>query len=130
MVEIEGTINGKPVSILIDPGASMSYISPIVVEKWKLPLQKFENSWLVQLATGNKRKVANFINHCEVIMNDLQSYASLNVLPLGSYDFLIGMDWLEKHKVILNFLEKKFTCSNEKEETVIVKGIPRQVSVR
>ena len=40
------------------------------------------------------------------------------------------MDWLEKHKVILNCFEKPFTYLNEKEETVIVKGIPRQVSVR
>jgi len=44
MVEIEGMINGKPVSILIDPGASLSYISPGIVEKCKLTLQKFENS--------------------------------------------------------------------------------------
>jgi len=40
------------------------------------------------------------------------------------------MDWLEKHKVILNCFEKTFTCLNEKEETVVVKGIPREVSVR
>jgi len=44
MVEIEGTINGKPVAILIDPCASLSYISPEVVERCKLYFQKFENS--------------------------------------------------------------------------------------
>ena len=48
MVEIEGTLNGTPVSILIDPRASLSYISPIIVEKNKLSLQKFDNPWLVQ----------------------------------------------------------------------------------
>ena len=26
--------------------------------------------------------------------------------PLGSYDMIIGMDWLEKYKVVLNYLEK------------------------
>jgi len=40
------------------------------------------------------------------------------------------MDWLEKHKVILNCFEETFTRLNEKEETVTVKDIPRQVSVR
>ena len=70
MVEIEGTINGKRVSILIHPCASLSYISPRVVEKCKLSLQKFENSWLVQLATGMKRKVVDFIENCELFMND------------------------------------------------------------
>ena len=31
MVEIEGMINSQPISILIDPGASLSYISPRIV---------------------------------------------------------------------------------------------------
>ena len=84
----------------------------------------------MQLATDTKRKVVNFVNNCEVFMNDFQTHASLNVLPLVSYDVVIGMEWLEKHKVILNFFGKTFTCLNEKGETVIVKGIPRQVSVR
>ena len=47
MVEVEGTINQTPIAILIDPGASLSYISPKMVEKCKLPVEKFENSWLV-----------------------------------------------------------------------------------
>ena len=53
MVEVEGMINQTPVTILIDPGASLSYIAPKMVEKCKLPVEKFENSWLVQLAIGN-----------------------------------------------------------------------------
>ena len=56
MVEVEGMINHTPVTILIDPGASLSYIAPQIVEKCKLFVDKFENSWLVQLATGAKKK--------------------------------------------------------------------------
>ena len=55
MVEVEGMLNHKPISILIEPGASLSYISPRLVEKSKLPVEKFVKSWLVQLATGAKR---------------------------------------------------------------------------
>jgi len=36
MVEVEGTLKQTPISILIDLGASMSYISPGIVEKCKL----------------------------------------------------------------------------------------------
>ena len=57
MVEIECMINQNPIAILIDPGASLSYISPKMVEKCKFPVENFENSWLVQLATRAKRKV-------------------------------------------------------------------------
>ena len=83
MVEVEGTINQTPIAILIDPGASLSYISPKMVENCKLPVQKFENFWLVQLATGAKRKVTCFIKKCAVVMDQFETAVKLNVLPLG-----------------------------------------------
>ena len=57
MVEVEGMINQTPVTILIDPGASLNYIAPQIVEKYRLSVDKFENSCLFQLAMGAKRKV-------------------------------------------------------------------------
>ena len=100
MVEVEGMINQTPVTILIDPGASLNYIAPKMVEKCKLPIEKFENSWLVQLTTGAKRKVTYFVKECAVVMDQFETVVKINVLPLGSYDLLIGMDWLEHHRVI------------------------------
>ena len=47
MVEVEGMLNHKPISILIDPRDSLSYVSPSLVEKSKLPVDKFAKSWLV-----------------------------------------------------------------------------------
>ena len=47
MVEVQGMIQNQYVFILIDPGASLSYVSPSMVEKCNLSLKKFENSWLV-----------------------------------------------------------------------------------
>ena len=41
-------------------------------------------------------------------MDGLVTYAYLNVLPLGSYDVLIGMDWLETHRVKLDCYNKYF----------------------
>src|SRR5713226_9506209 len=93
MVEVEGMVNQTPVAILIDPRASLSYIAPQIVEKCKLSVEKFENSWLVQLATGAKRKVTCFVKECAIVMDDFKTIVKLNVLPLGSYDILIGMDW-------------------------------------
>ena len=104
MVEIEGMIKSQPISILIDPGASLSYISPIIVELCKLVIEKFDKPRLVQLATDTKCKVTNFVKNYELLMNDFITRDDLNILPLGSYDMLIEMYSLEKHKVILNFI--------------------------
>jgi len=130
MVEVEGMIKDKPISILIDPGASLSYVSPSIAEICSLQQEKFRKPWMVQLATGMKRKVFNYVKDCEVIMSGFKTPIELNVLPLGSYDVLIGMDWLENHRVVLNYFEKTFTCLNEEGNTILVKGIPRKTSVR
>ena len=45
MVKVEGKLNQTPISILIDPRSSLSYISPHLVEKWKLLIERFAKSW-------------------------------------------------------------------------------------
>ena len=131
MVEVQGMIQNLSVSILIDSGASLSYISPSIAEKCNLSLKKFEKSWLVQLATRTKRKAAlNYVKSCNLLMRQFETQVKLNVLPLGSYDVVIGTDWLEKQQVILNCFQKKFTCLNNEGERITVTGIPRKISVR
>ena len=53
-----------------------------------------------------------------------------NVLPLVSYDILIGMDWLEAHKVKLDCYNKTFECMDEEGNPKVVRGIPKVISVR
>eukprot|EP00253_Pinus_taeda_P028842 PITA_28842 len=130
MVEFEGNISNLTVSILIDPGATLSYVSPKVVERCKLQSTKFKNPWLVQLATGAKRRVGAKIKDCSFTIAGQPVMADLNVLPLGSYDILIGMDWLEKHWSLVDCKTKiiyfKDSLGNKKE----MQGIKRHTQVR
>ena len=118
MVEVQGMIQNQYVFILIDPDASLSYVSHSIVEKCCLSLKKFEKSLLVQLTTGTKMKVVNYVENCNLLMSQFETQVKLNVLPLGSYDVLIGMDLLERHQVILNRFQKIFTCFNDKGERI------------
>jgi hypothetical protein len=47
VVEIEVKINNTRISILIDPGATLGYITPGIVESNKLKKLKHAKSWLV-----------------------------------------------------------------------------------
>ena len=91
---------------------------------------KHNKSWLVHLATRTKRNVNEVLDKCPLVMNGLITCVDLNVLPLGSYDVLIGMDWLEAHRVKLDCYNKTFECMDEEGNPVIVKGIPKVISVR
>ena len=102
-------------------------ITPRVVEICAFKKVKHRKSWLVQLATGTKRKVSEVVEKCPLFMDGLVTSVDLNVLPLGSYDVLIGMDWLEAHKVKLDSYNKTFECMDEEENLVVVRGIPKVI---
>jgi hypothetical protein len=110
MIEVEGNINNQTIAILIDSGAIYSYIDPKMVEILHLPRSKHGKSWLVQLATRAKRKINEMVKSCPMDMNGLSTRTDLNILPLSSYDYLIGMDWLEQHYAIIDFFNKEFNC--------------------
>jgi hypothetical protein len=54
---------------------------------------------------------------------------NLNILPLGSYDLLINMDWLDSHKTNLDCYSKTLDCENEEGRRVTLQGIQNIVSV-
>ena len=64
------------------------------------------------------------------MMNDFLTQVNVNLFPLGSYDLLIRMDWLDEHKVMLNCFDKTFTCIDNNGNNIQVKGIPRTVTNR
>jgi hypothetical protein len=88
------------------------------------------NPGLVQLAIGTKRKVTKFVSDCELGISGQNTKLNINVLPLGSYDIIIDMDWLERHKVILNCYKKYFVYKDENNTTRTIQGIIKPVSLR
>jgi hypothetical protein len=113
MIEVKGKIDNYPIAILIDFGDTHSYIKSNNVEIFHFQRSKHNKSWLVQLATGAKRKINELVKDCLIDMNGLNTKVDANIIPLGSYDSLIDMDWLEKHHVFLHCYNKTITCIDE-----------------
>ena len=80
-----------------------------MMDNYQLTKVRHAKTWSFQLATGEKRKVTDFIANCEVKFQYHVTRINLNILPLGSYDMIIGMGWLESYLVILIFFYKTFT---------------------
>ena len=122
MVEIEGKVSNTSISILIDLDACWSYVSPKTIDVCKLNKVKHDKITLVQLATGTKRKVSKIVKDCEVNLNGFPTRINLNILPIGSYDILIGMGWLEKHHVMLDCLHKSILFIDNQGNQVKIKA--------
>ena len=92
---------------------------------------KHRRSWLVQLATRTKEKVSEVVRECPLVMNGQVTYKDMNVLPPGSYDNLIGIDWLEAHREKgLIVTTRPFACLDEEGNLRFVKGILKVISSR
>jgi hypothetical protein len=79
---------------------------------------------------GAKRNINEMVKAFPMSMNGLNTSVDLNIIPLGSYDCLIGMDWLDQHHAILDCYNKSFTCLDEEGSLRMVQGIPRAITVR
>jgi hypothetical protein len=99
---VEDKINDQPITILIDSRASYSYLDPKMVERFQFPRRNLGKHWLGKLATGEKMKINEMVRECPMEMNRLHTKFDLNIIPLGSYDCLIGMDWLDQHHVVID----------------------------
>ena len=130
MIDVEGKINNHPIAFLIDSRASHNYLDPKMVERFQFLRNKLGKHWMVQLAIGSKRKLNEMVRECTTNMNGLNTNSYLNITPLGSYDCLIGMDWLDQHHVALNYYNKEFTYLDEEGNLRKIRGIPRVVTIR
>jgi hypothetical protein len=70
------------------------------------------------------------VKSCLMDMNGLNTGEDINIFPLGSYECIIGMDWLDQHHVILDCHNKAFNFLDEGRNLRRVKGIPREVTIR
>jgi predicted aspartyl protease len=110
MIEVDGKIINQPVAILIDSGAIYCYIDPKIVDGLHLEKSKLGKSSLARLSTGTNRRIHDMVRSCSISINGMNTTMDINTIPLGSYDILIGMDWLDKHHVVLDCHKNTFTC--------------------
>jgi hypothetical protein len=54
----------------------------------------------------------------------------LNILPLGSEDVLLKMDWIASSKELLNCYEKVLECEDKEGNERIFQGIRKPISIR
>jgi len=94
---MDNKICDKVIYILIDPRSNYSYVSPDLVDNCGLIKEFHVGSWLIELDTGMKKRVHHWVRSCAFDLNDMPTITHLNALLLGSYNMLLGMDWLYLH---------------------------------
>ncbi|GJV99314.1 putative reverse transcriptase domain-containing protein [Tanacetum coccineum] len=95
-------LNNRYASILFDTGADRSFISTAFSSLIDIAPTLLENSYDFELADGKIVGIDTIIQGCT--LNFLNHSFNIDLMPveLGSFDIIIGMDWLRRcHAVIV-----------------------------
>eukprot|EP00253_Pinus_taeda_P009074 PITA_09074 len=129
-VESASMINNIPLAVLIDLGAIDSFISPSTILRCGLTAHEKSNFRMVEMASGSQQSVGSMVKYCSVNIGGCDTKMNLYSTTLGTYDLIVGMDWLESHKAILDCYNKTILIRNDQGETKVIKGIRRDVTLR
>jgi hypothetical protein len=118
------SVNEIFVVVLFDSGASHCFISIAYVEKHNLPIALLRCQMIVSSLGGDMpaRQLCPKVN---LKIRGVDFVANLIVLESKGIDVVLGMDWLGKHKVLINCTKKsiKLTTLDGKELEFIAEPI-------
>jgi hypothetical protein len=129
MVESSGMLNHINVRILFDSGDTNSFISPSALEKSGLAAYDHDDFKQVEMALGEKQAVGPRIDNCLVDLGVCTTRLKVYVTALGTYDLIIGMDWLEPHRAMVDCFTKRVLCVDDEGRPVEIHGVWRRVSL-
>jgi hypothetical protein len=93
-IQLKGIIGGIDILILVDSGSSNSVLNNSVAAK--LPgISALASPVKVQVADGTALLCSQELKDTEWSVQGYTFHSTLKVLPLGSYDMIVGIDWLE-----------------------------------
>ncbi|KAD4586323.1 hypothetical protein E3N88_23924 [Mikania micrantha] len=121
---VNGTflINNSYASVLFDSGADRSFVSydfECLLGRTRTYLDKPFN---VEVADGNTVDIDTIIVGCTVNLNDHVFPIDLIPMHLGSFDVIIGMDWLATHRAEIVCHEKYIRIPLASGETLRIFG--------
>jgi hypothetical protein len=81
------------------------------------------------MASGEKQAVGPSIDNCIVDLGVCTTRLKVYVTALRAYDLIIGMDWLEANRVLVDCFVKRVLCVDNEGRLVEIQGVQRRVSL-
>ncbi|GJS40836.1 putative reverse transcriptase domain-containing protein [Tanacetum coccineum] len=100
------SLNDHFVTILFDSGADFSFISTEFAPLLNVRPSIMNPGYVIEVVDGKKVEVNRIIRDCKLELGG--SMFSINLIRLGhgSFDVIVGMDWLSQHKAVIVCHEK------------------------
>ncbi|GJT23155.1 putative reverse transcriptase domain-containing protein [Tanacetum coccineum] len=114
-------LNNRYASILFDSGSDKSFVNTRFSSLLDIKPIKIEDSYEVELAGGRIVSMNIILKCCTLSLVNHIYEIDLIPIELGTFDVIIGMDWLVKHDAII-VCSKKVVRIPYGNKTLIVEG--------
>ncbi|XP_023758050.1 uncharacterized protein LOC111906527 [Lactuca sativa] len=122
--EITGTflLNNHFALVIFDARADRSFVSLKFRPVINLKSRKMRNTYAIRLANGYDIRANEIIPDCT--FNLAGKLFSIDLIPieLGSFDVIVGMDWLSKNRADIGCYEKVIRLPLPNDEILIIYG--------
>ncbi|GKD15482.1 putative reverse transcriptase domain-containing protein [Tanacetum coccineum] len=100
------SLNHHYATVLFDSGTDFSFISTSFAPLLNVKSSFVNPGYLIEVADGKKVEVDRVIRNCKLELGT--SLFTIDLIPLGhgSFDVIVGMDWLSEHKAKIVCHEK------------------------
>ena len=86
--------------------------------------------WTVEYGNRAEQWLEKCLFCSELELPNFQTEVNLYIAPLGSYDVILGINWLSEHKALVNYQDKVVECRNDIGHSVILNGLKRPLELR
>ncbi|GJY08058.1 putative reverse transcriptase domain-containing protein [Tanacetum coccineum] len=114
-------LNQHLVRVLFDSGADRSFISLSLASMLNIPSITIDTFYNIEMADGNLVSTNTVIKGCTLTLLNQPFEIDLMPIKLGSFDVVIGMDWLSKYRAKI-LCDEKVVHIPIDGETLIIRG--------
>jgi hypothetical protein len=121
-IQFLGSVANVAVTVLVDSGSSASFLAVSIADQL-LQLQRTLVQATIKIANGQILQCTTAIMGRQFSLGPYSFQHDLHVLPLDSYDLILGMDWLELYSPIEVHWQDKWLSIPYNGDTVLLQGI-------
>ncbi|GKD17966.1 putative reverse transcriptase domain-containing protein [Tanacetum coccineum] len=114
-------LNNCYVYMLFDSGADRSFVSSTFSALHDFAPSTLDTNYVVELADGRISKTNVILRCCTLGLLGHPFYSDLIPVELGSFDVIIGMDWLAKYHAVI-VCDEKIVRIPYGDEVLIIRG--------
>ncbi|XP_073133933.1 uncharacterized protein [Henckelia pumila] len=109
-------VAGVATIALLDSGATHSFISEAFTCKRGIECEELFGGFTVTIPSGEDLSTRSIVKNLELLLQGQSVSADQILLPMPEFDMILGMDWMTKNAVVIEFQQRSVMVRPDGEE--------------